>query len=322
VAEAPPPDPWTEQLLQIQQSIAEVDGLQEQLDHQLAAPQPPLSPEPAPAPQTWEDTERAAYEESKETGRSPILTRPTTRVFPFGREVPTLLCVPDRACDVELEAGEVVDGLALGDASRWQVEQFFEGEAGALKPHLLLKPIEFGLRTNAVVVTNRRTYHLELEATEETEDGDGAEATPYHHHVAFWYPERWARRLRTEEQRRAVEQAQPTAPALPDPLAAGKLRFSYRIEEPRRKTHRLPWQPVTIFDDGASTYLVLPPEAHESPLPVLLGRLPDGGHFPLNATLHGDWYVVPTLVEEMELVRGAGRERRWLSIRRTGAGAE
>jgi len=282
----------TRELLALEESLRSLEG-----DLDQAQTNPALS---------RRQIERQAFEELTETGTAPVLARPTGVVHPFGQSVPTLTCAPDRACDLELEAGEEIDGLALGATDRWEVTQFFEG-AGELTPHVLLKPSEFGLKTNLVVVTNRRTYHLELASIEKESETEPA----YHHHMAFWYPQQWAQRVRSEEE--ASEK-----PAQPEPVAqpfdAGDLNFAYEVDPPRRKKRRLPWRPRAVFDDGERIFIKLPAAAR--PLPAVVGRQVDGSPLPVNEQFRGDTFVIPTLVEELELVSGSGKARRWLTIRR------
>jgi type IV secretion system protein TrbG len=282
------------------------------LQQLLAAEQPaePASLEPSalPAPPTPEDRERQAYETYVETGRAPILATPSSRVHPFGRTYPTLVCIPDRACDIRLEEGEVISGIALGDAERWQTEFLTEGNT----PHILVRPLEDDLRTNLVVLTNRRTYHLELRAPtpEELEERTAV----VYEHLAWWYPDRWVRRLEQEALQRAAEAAAPPSSLLDQPLTPGQINPGYVLEHPRKRRNRLGWEPTTVFDDGHRVYLHLPAAARAGELPVLIGRLPGGETYPLNTQVHGDWLVVPTLFEAAELVIGTGDTRRYLRI--------
>ena len=61
---------------------------------------------------------REAAQQFATTGKAPVIERSDSVVYPFGESQPVLQCTPLRACDVELEAGEVVHGVALGDLSR------------------------------------------------------------------------------------------------------------------------------------------------------------------------------------------------------------
>jgi len=286
--------------------LAVLEGSLAELAAELEAAQPQLPP-------TRETQEREAFEELVTTGEAPVLARPTARVFPFGETVPELVCAPERACDLELEAGEVVDGVALGATDRWEVTQFFEGQGEGLIPHILLKPAGFDLATNLVVVTNRRTYHVELASIAE-EGKEGA----FHHHVSFWYPQSWAQRLRTEEEAREA----PFVPAETDGeeprLDPAGLSFAYRVHAPRRKRRRLPWRPRAVFDDGERVFIHLPPEAR--PLPAVVGVDSGGEPYPLNEQFRDGAFVIPSLAPEIELVSGSGKRRRSLTIERLGSG--
>lgn len=290
-------------------------------------PAPP--PAPPPSGDTFATTPEAAARAAglatyADTGEPPILGLPTHRAFPYGHETPVLRCLPLRACDLELEAGEAVHGWALGDTERWLTEELTEGTDAAATPHLLVKPTDFDLATNLVVITDRRTYHLELESppADEAQDEDGnPRVTGYDLHLAWWYPddfvERSVRRRAAAASRAAqTEQQHRRATALDRPLAVDPrdLSFAYRLRAPWRPSRRLGWKPTTVFDDGQRVYLRLPPEAAEGELPVLLGILDDGEHQPLNVQLRGDWLIVPTLFERAELVLGTGGRRRSLRI--------
>lgn len=246
-----------------------------------------------------------------------MLGSPDARVWPFGHGVPTLSCLPLRACDVSLESGETLLGWALGDSERWLAEELVEGIAPTQRPHLLLKPTDSGLATNLVLVTDRRTYHLELVSPDLEEDA--SQPTPYHHRVSWWYPDDWVRRMEQRETQSADATARAAARRaaaveIDRPLDPDRLSFGYRIERPFWPKRRLPWQPVTVFDDGERVYLRLPERARRHELPVLLGRLPDGSTYPLAARLQGEWLVVPTLFERAELVIGSGDRRRSLTL--------
>lgn len=285
--------------------LAVLEGSLAELARELEAAQPHL-------PASRETQEREAFEELTETGHAPVLARPTGVVYPFGEAVPELVCAPDRACDLELEPGEVVDGVALGATDRWEVTQFFEGEGEGLTPHILLKPAGFDLATNLVVVTNRRTYHVELASiAEESED------LTFHHHVSFWYPQSWAERYRSDAQEGDTAPAAPESDTDPGLDPAG-LNFAYEVTAPRRKRRRLRWRPRAVFDDGERVFIHLPPEAR--PLPAVVGVDSGGESFPLNEQFRDGTFVIPSLVREIELVTGTGKKRRSLTLERLGRG--
>lgn len=329
LAQKPPePPPASDTPAALEDAVSELEEMLAAYEAE-AESLPAAPPAPSPAGGSFVPTPEAAARAAglatyADTGEPPILGLPTHRAVPYGHETPVLRCLPLRACDLELEAGETVHGWALGDTERWLTEELTEGAGAAAKPHLLLKPIDFDLATNLVVITDRRTYHLELESppADEVADADGnPRVTGYDLHLAWWYPDDFVART---VQRRAVEatraaradQERRQAVALDRPLAVDPedLSFGYRLRAPWRRSRRLGWKPITVFDDGQRVYLRLPPEAAEGELPVLLGLLDDGEHQPLNVQLRGDWLIVPTLFDRAELVLGTGTRRRSLRI--------
>jgi len=69
-----------------------------------------------------------------------------------------------QVCDVALEAGEQVNTLNLGDAARWVTPPAITGIGADETTHLIIKPLDVGLKTSLMVATNRRSYHLQLKS--------------------------------------------------------------------------------------------------------------------------------------------------------------
>src|SRR3989442_6912179 len=88
---------------------------------------------------------------------------------------------PPRVCDVELDVGEEIQNVSIGDSSRWLVHPAFSGARETLTPHVMVKPTEYGIVTNAIITTNRRTYYLGLVSKA---NGDPR----YVGRVKFYYP--------------------------------------------------------------------------------------------------------------------------------------
>ncbi|MBV2187169.1 MAG: TrbG/VirB9 family P-type conjugative transfer protein, partial [Rhizobium sp.] len=85
-------------------------------------------------------------------------------IFLFGEVQPSVVCSPLQVCDIELQGGEVVRDVLVGDTVRWKVEPATSGAAGGQAIHLIVKPSEPGLVTSMVVTTSRRTYHIQLKS--------------------------------------------------------------------------------------------------------------------------------------------------------------
>ena len=71
----------------------------------------------------------AAIRKFQETGNAPVLREPGFVRFPYGEHQPVLYCKPLRVCDIELEAGEEVLDVALGDTERWIASKMESGPA-------------------------------------------------------------------------------------------------------------------------------------------------------------------------------------------------
>lgn len=85
-------------------------------------------------------------------------------IFLYGEIQPSVVCAPLQVCDIELQPGEIVRDVLVGDTVRWKVEPATSGGPNAQVMHLIVKPSEAGLQTSMVITTSRRTYHIELKS--------------------------------------------------------------------------------------------------------------------------------------------------------------
>ena len=83
--------------------------------------------------------------------------------FVFGAQQISVVCAVLQICDIELQAGEQVNNLNVGDP-RFQIEPAISGVGESEVQHLIVKPLDVGLETMLVVTTNRRTYHIQLKS--------------------------------------------------------------------------------------------------------------------------------------------------------------
>jgi len=71
-------------------------------------------------------------------------------IFLFGELQPSVVCSPLQVCDIELQPGEIVRDVLLGDTVRWKVEPATSGAPNGQAVHLIVKPSEAGLVTSMV----------------------------------------------------------------------------------------------------------------------------------------------------------------------------
>jgi type IV secretion system protein VirB9 len=216
-------------------------------------------------------------------------------VFLFGEVQPSVVCSPLEVCDIELQAGEVVRDVLVGDTVRWKVEPATSGAAGGQAIHLIVKPSEPGLVTSMVVTTSRRTYHIQLKST----------ATQYMARVGFEYPEDVSSRLADINARLGAD----TIPGAGVP--AEQLNFSYSV------SGSASWRPTRIYSDGLKTYIQFPSSLAGRNAPVLF--VESGGKDRIvNYRLKGDMMIVDYQIDKAILVSGVGWHRDKVTIRRGG----
>ena len=203
------------------------------------------------------------------------------RVYPF---VPgtlyRLIAAPERVTDVALQPGEQLTAVAAGDTARWTVGDTTSGSGATRRTHILVKPFSTGLRTNLVITTDRRVYHLQLESRIATTM------------VALSW-------TYAEDALIALQRSEAAAPVATG-LAIGAMRFGYTIsgDDP-------PWRPVRAFDDGRQTFIEFPPSIASGQAPPLFVLGEHGQTELVNYRIAGHYYVVDRLFARAELRLGA-----------------
>lgn len=216
-------------------------------------------------------------------------------IFLFGEVQPSVICSPLQVCDIELQAGEVVRDVLVGDTVRWKVEPATSGTVGGQAIHLIVKPSEPGLVTSMVVTTSRRTYHIQLKS----------HPTQYMARVGFEYPEDVSAKL--EDVNARLEAS--TLPGAGVP--AEQLNFGYSVSGNAR------WRPTRVYSDGSKTYIQFPSSVSAQDAPVLF--VTSGGENRIvNYRIRGDMMVVDYAVDRAVLVSGVGWQQSKITISRGG----
>jgi type IV secretion system protein TrbG len=195
---------------------------------------------------------------------------------------------PGRITDIALQEGEELveqGAVAAGDTARWVIGDTESGEGSTRRVHILVKPIRPDLPVNSLVInTKRRTYHLELRATESTSMAS----------VSWDYPH--DRLFALEARNRQAAAVQPVATG----LDLARLNFRYEIigDQP-------PWRPLRAFDDGAKVYIEFPRGIAQGEMPPLFVVGPAGDSQLVNYRVRGNHYIVDRLFGAAELRLGA-----------------
>jgi len=188
---------------------------------------------------------------------------------------------PNYVSTILLEPGETLTNIAAGDTSRWMVTQAEAETQSMPRTIVLVKPHAPGLRTNIVLITDRRTYLIEAIA-----QGGNAYAAQ----VAWSYNKPIA--------------APVSAKSGYKTLAA--MNEAYRI---RTIKGRAPlWMPTRVFDDGRRTWIEFSEEAEAADLPpvfVITGEGAELVNYRVQHLASGQRYMIDRVFDRAELRLGA-----------------
>lgn len=244
------------------------------------------------------------WRDSSATGITPVAGSDGSIRFLFGAQQPSIVCAVLQVCDVELQAGEQVNSIHLGDTARWTVEPAITGSGPAEIQHLIIKPMDVGLETSLIVTTNRRTYHLRLRS----------HRTEFMPRVAFTYTEDAMAKWDAIKTREVKEKQTRTIPQTGEYLS--DLNFAYDV------SGSAAWKPVRVYNDGVKTIIQMPSTMQQTEAPTLLVVRKDGGVFTdeetvlVNYRVQGDRYVVDTVFDKAVLIAGVGSSQNRVTITR------
>lgn len=224
--------------------------------------------------------------------------------FLYGVHQPSIVCAVLQVCDIELQAGEQVNSIHLGDMARWIVEPAITGSGAGEVQHLIIKPMDIALETSLVVTTNRRTYHFRLRS----------HRTEFMPRVAFTYAEDAMAKWDAIKSREVKEKQERTIPQTGEYL--GDLNFGYDI------AGAAAWKPIRVYNNGSKTIIQMPDAMARTEAPTLLVVRKDGGWFSegetvmVNYRVQDDRYIVDTVFDKAILIAGVGGNQDRVTITR------
>ena len=219
-----------------------------------------------------------------------------TQVWPYSADaLYQVYASPERITDISLQEGEQLTSVSAGDTVRWVIGDTTSGAEGRQRVHILIKPTRSDLKTNLVIHTNRRSYHLELTST----------ADAWMASASWDYPLERLSALSQSNQR-----AQAMAP-IGEGLALDNLNFKYQISGDSPD-----WKPLRAFDDGAKVYIQFPSTIGQSELPPLFVLGSRGDAQLVNYRVRSPYYIVDRLFDQAELRLGDAKDARVVRIRR------
>jgi type IV secretion system protein VirB9 len=208
------------------------------------------------------------------------------QVYPFSPgALYRLYAAVNQVSDIALQPGEKLVAVSAGDTVRWIVGDTTSGEGTGQQVHILVKPIAPGLKTNLVITTERRVYHLELESTDAT----------YMSSLSWTYP---------QDELIALRKRNGDVGGITDlPIEGAEnfenLNFRYRL------SGKAPWTPARVFDDGSKVYIQFPSSLPQGEAPPLFVQGSEGKPALVNYRVKGNTYIVDRLFAVAELRLGS-----------------
>ena len=206
---------------------------------------------------------------------------------------------PEQVTDIALQPGEELMSVSAGDTVRWVLGDTVSGSGDASQTHILVKPIASGLKTNLIITTSKRTYHIEMTSFRET----------YMAAVSWRYPHeelvtaRGAATRRQAQGRTVIDRG----------LNLERINFRYEIkgDDPH-------WRPLRAFDDGRKVYIQFPSRLDQGEAPPLFVVGRNGDSQLVNYRINGSYYIVDRLFAVAELRLGED-DQEVVRIERTAA---
>ena len=243
----------------------------------------------------------------------PVLGRDGIVRFPFGEYLPVITCQPLNLCDIELQAGEEIEGIVIADSARWNegdqgIPVVYSGTGNNLTPHLILKPNQIGLETTLIVTTSRRTYSFKLKSAN----------NGYVLRAGFYYPSEMIQKFENNKANLRGTKVESgsiaTNPDLKMPLInLSNVNYNYSIDG-----GNYDFKPTQIFDDGTSVYIQMPIDISAKSLPgicVIPDSDPDQCEM-VNFRYNQHFYIIDKLFNNAKLINGFGDSAQTITIKR------
>lgn len=233
---------------------------------------------------------------------NPVVGRDGAIEFLYGSEQPSVVCAVMQITDIELQKGENVTSVNLGDSARWQIQPAVSG--GDIT-HILIRPRQIGLETSMVVTTDRRTYHIRLRSHRDE----------YMPRVKFYYIENALEKWADIKTRSKQDRERATIPETNEYL--GDLDFNYSVKG------KASWKPVRVYNDEVKTIIEMPATFTQKEAPTLLvvrknGRvLRKNEQVMVNYRLQRGRYIVDAVFDQAVLIVSVGGNQEKITITRT-----
>lgn len=178
---------------------------------------------------------------------------------------------------IEFEKGETVQTISMGDTTAWQTV--------VMENKLFLKPVDSYPETNMTILTNKRTYHFELDAV----DAKSIVEDDVLFYVKFIYPE-------SDDKNIVIFNTNKTRDDMPDLRDLSKYNFNYEFSGSSQIA------PIKVFDDAEFTYLEFADKNAE--LPAIFAVDSEGYEKIVNFRIVENYVVVEQVASQLTLRNG------------------
>lgn len=182
---------------------------------------------------------------------------------------------------VQFSPTETIESIHLGDELAWKHHM--------TRNHLFLKPIEDDADTNLTVITNKRSYNIELLAREPK----NIRSSKMYFQVNFRYPDEEAAKKKAENEAQKIREKMNS-----DPFEGKALNWNYWGKGEQTIS------PTQVFDDGTFTYLTFP---NNRSVPAVFAVDANGNESRVNFHMHPEragTMVIHQIAEQFVLRQG------------------
>ncbi len=219
--------------------------------------------------------------------------------FVYGGQSIDIVCGVLQVCDIQLQSGEEVNQIHIGDGARWTIEPALTGYGASAIINLVVKPLDANLKTNLLVTTNRRAYHINLKSHK-------TQSMP---EVSFIYPEEAIYKFKVKNNRKQKYVARNTINKTNEYL--GDLDFNYKVTG----DDKIEWIPVRVYNDGKKTIIQLDEKTSFKEIPTLLvlDKASDKETL-VNYRFINNKFIVDSIFKEAILISGVGSDQEKVTI--------
>ena len=236
----------------------------------------------------------------------PILSPDGKILYAYGPTAVTIVTKVYHFTDIELQAGETIKNISIGDSIRWATKEAYHGTGANKVLHIFIKPFDRGLKTNMTLLTNKRAYRFNLKSAKGNLSHMGI--------VGFLYPEDHIKKINADRQKQERYERQNLLTGIDNKKTAiSSLDFNYKM------SGKASWKPVRVFNDGKKTIIELPAKAQYKKIPILSVLDSNKETEIVNYRFLNNKFVVDKLFDNAILLSGSGRSQKRINIKYTGA---